>query len=107
MAIAKSTNGETLASKLNNNLTGLTGTSVLSASNDTLIGQFDKNGSKAYMVANYSDPANGAMDTVIMNFADGTVLQVIINGVTEEVTVSGGRLVLSLDAGEAAFVIVK
>jgi len=34
-------------------------------------------------------------------------LQVIINGVVEETTVSNGRLVLSLDAGEAAFVIVK
>ena len=107
MAIGKSTSGQSMVNKLSKNLTSLTGASVVNASNDTLIGQFDKNGSKAYMVANYSDPSNDEMDTVIMNFAEGTTLQVIINGVVEETTVSNGRLVLSLDAGEAAFVIVK
>ena len=107
MAIGKTSAGENMANKLSHNLSSLSGTSVFTASNDTLIGQFDKNGSKAYMVSNYSNPANGETDTVIMNFANGTVLQVIINGVMEEVTVSNGRLVLTLGAGEAAFVIVK
>jgi hypothetical protein len=107
MAIAKTTNGATMTNKLKKNLTSLAGTSVASTSADTLIGQFDKDGSKAYMVANSSNPTDGVMDTVIMNFAEGTTLQVIINGVVEETTVSNGRLVLSLDAGEAAFVIVK
>ena len=107
MAIGKSSSGKNMANKLTHNLSSLSGTSVLTASNDTLIGQFDKDGSKAYMVSNYSNPANGETDTVIMNFANGTVLQVIINGVMEEVTVSNGRLVLTLGTGEAAFVIVK
>ena len=59
------------------------------------------------MVSNYSNPANNEIDTVIMRFANGTALQVIKNGVMEEVTVTNGQLVLALGAGEGAFVIVK
>lgn len=95
------------ADVLKHNLDNLTGITAVSATKDTLIGLFDRNGTKAYMVTNYTEPSQGQSDTVVLTMESGSKAQVYKNGVKQEMTLSGQQLTLNLAAGEAAFVIVE
>lgn len=105
-AVAVSARGQECVSQLKHNMETLSGVSV-SATNDTLVGQFDKNGAKAFMVTNFVDPSLAQSDVVTLTFSAGNTADVYINGVLIQYALTDGQLQLTLGAGEAAFVIVK
>lgn len=91
--------------KLSNNLASVTGISTITASQDTLIGEFVKDSKAGYMVTNFSEPSAAATDTVTLTFASSVTVDIYQNGTTTEWT--GTSLELTLAAGEGAFVTVK
>lgn len=91
--------------RLSKNLETVSGISEISASKDTLVGEFDKDGRAAYMVTNFSEPSAGATDTVTLTFTSSVTVDVYQDGHNIEWT--GTSLELTLAAGEGAFVVVK
>ena len=91
--------------KLSNNLASVTGISTITASQDTLVGEFVKDSKAGYMVTNFSEPSAALTDTVTLTFASSVTVDIYQNGTTTEWT--GTSLELTLAAGEGAFVTVK
>ena len=75
------------------------------ATYSALIGHYEKNGLKSYVVANAYDPtANSESNTITLTI--GTPAAVVyINGIPSIMTADGGELTLNLSAGAGAFVI--
>ena len=75
------------------------------ATYSALIGHYEKNGLKSYVVANAYDPtANSESNTITLTI--GTPAAVVyINGIPSIMTADGGELTLNLGAGAGAFVI--
>ena len=75
------------------------------ATYSALIGHYEKNGLKSYVVANAYDPtANSKSNTVTLTIGTGTAV-VYINGIPSIINADGGELTLNLSAGAGAFVI--
>ena len=75
------------------------------ATYSALIGHYEKNGLKSYVVANAYDPtANSKSNTVTLTIGTGTAV-VYINGIPSIINADGGELTLILSAGAGAFVI--
>ena len=87
-------------------LTNAKGISAVTATQDTLIGEFDRDGVKAYMITNFTEPSKGLSDTVELTLESGTRVQIYNNGVKETKLAPKGKLTITLEAGEAAFVVV-
>ena len=75
------------------------------ATYSALIGHYEKNGLKSYVVANAYDPtANSESNTLTLTIGT-TAAVVYINGIPSIMTADGGALTLNLCAGAGAFVI--
>lgn len=75
------------------------------ATYSALIGHYEKNGLKSYVVANAYDPtANSEPNTITLTIGTDTAV-VYINGIPSIMTADGGALTLNLSAGAGAFVI--
>lgn len=92
--------------KLTQNKETITGLTSVTATQDTLIGEFDKDGVTAYMISNFTEPSDQLSDTVELELTEATRVQVYINGVKETKIVPKGKLTITLGAGEAAFVVL-
>ena len=92
--------------KLTQNKEAITGLTSITATQDTLIGEFDKDGVTAYMISNFTEPSEKLSDTVELELSEATRVQVYINGVKETKIVPKGKLTITLGAGEAAFVVL-
>lgn len=82
--------------------------SQVRATQDTLIGQFEResDGLHALQVVNYTDPADGLEDLVEITFSgDYDAAMVYIRGEMQIYQVLEGRTRINLKAGEGAFVI--
>lgn len=87
-------------------LSTLNGVKSVSATEDTLIGQFkDKDGRAGFIVTNFTEPTNLLKDVVTFNFKNANRAIVYRNGEKQIYEVKGGKLNLKLDAGEGVFVI--
>lgn len=91
---------------LQHNRKKLTGVEAVSTTQDTIIGEFDNNGTTAYMITNFAEPSSGLTDKVVMDMEKGKSAQVYINGVMQEKEIVNGQLAVTLKAGEAAFVVL-
>lgn len=76
-----------------------------SATQDTLVGQFDCEGDKAYILVNYSEPYDAKMDTVKMQFDNCDKVVVYRGGRMIKYKLTNGTLTLPLIGGEGVFVI--
>lgn len=87
-------------------LESLNGIKKVSATEDTLIGQFkDKEGRAGFVVTNFTEPTNMLKDVVSFEFANANRAIVYRNGERQIYEVKGGKLDLKLAAGEGVFVI--
>ena len=87
-------------------LEALNGVKKISATEDTLIGQFkDKEGRAGFVVTNFTEPTNMLKDTVSFEFANANRAIVYRNGERYIYEVKRNRLDLKLGAGEGVFVI--
>ena len=87
-------------------LSSLSCASAVTATQDTLVGQFqDENGNDGLLVTNYSDPAVGLNDEVSITFQDANRALVYRNGERTVYVLQDGVLDLTLEAGEGVFVI--
>lgn len=78
----------------------------VTATEDTLIGQFeDKDGNAGLIVTNFTEPASDLCDTVSFEFKDANRALVYRNGERKVYEVKDGKLNIKLDAGEGVFVI--
>ena len=93
-------------SQLATPLESLNGIKMVSATEDTLIGQFkDKEGRAGFVVTNFTEPTNMLKDVVSFEFANANRAIVYRNGERQIYEVKGGKLDLKLAAGEGVFVI--
>lgn len=91
---------------LKNSLTALDCADGVSASQDTLIGQFkDGNGNDGLMVTNYTDPLDLIDDVVKFDFKNANRAIVYRNGERKIYEVKDGKLDIRLAPGEGVFVI--
>ena len=87
-------------------LESLNGIKKVSATEDTLIGQFkDKDGRAGFVVTNFTEPTNMLKDVVSFKFANANRAIVYRNGERQIYEVKNGKLDLKLAAGEGVFVI--
>ena len=87
-------------------LDSLNGIKNVSATEDTLIGQFkDKDGRAGFVVTNFTEPTNMLKDVVSFKFANANRAIVYRNGERQIYEVKNGKLDLKLAAGEGVFVI--
>lgn len=78
----------------------------VSASQDTLIGQFkDSEGRDGLIVTNFADPINGAKDTVHLTFHDANRAVVYRGGERRIYEVKDNELEITLAVGEGIFLI--
>lgn len=78
----------------------------VTASEDTVIGCFkDKNNYDGFMVVNYSVPGDKKTDNVTLEFKEAQQAVCYNHGVYSLVDLTDGKLELSLEAGQGAFVI--
>ena len=84
----------------------LRGVTDVTATQDTLIGEFTNNGTRAFMITNFVEPSSGLTDKVVMEFATGRKAQIYINGQMTEKDIVNNQLAVTLQAGEAAFVVI-
>ncbi|MCI9504196.1 MAG: hypothetical protein HFE26_02235 [Clostridia bacterium] len=78
----------------------------VSATEDTIIGQFeDKDGRAGLMVVNFNDPLEHLEDTVSFEFKNANRALVYRNGVRKVYEVKDNKLSLTIDEGEGVFVI--
>lgn len=91
---------------LQHNKEKLKGLKAVTVTQDTLIGEFSNNGTRAFMITNFVEPSSGMTDKVILDLATGTAAQVYINGEMTVKNVVDGKLAITLEAGEAAFVVI-
>lgn len=87
-------------------LNSLNGVKKVSATEDTLIGQFkDKDGRNGFIVTNFTDPTDELKDTVSFEFDKATRAIVYRNGEKKIYEVKKNKLDLKLASGEGVFVI--
>jgi hypothetical protein len=73
---------------------------------DAIVGCFEKDGQDGYMVVNYTAPDLNQSNMVTLTFPGCTTALVYTEEGTEQVDlVEGGILRVTLDCGQAAFVI--
>lgn len=84
----------------------LSGVTKVTATQDTLIGEFSKDGTRAFMITNFVEPSTGHTDKVVMELATGRRAQIYINGQMTEQNIINNQLAVTLKAGEAAFVVI-
>lgn len=84
----------------------LKGVIDVTATQDTLIGEFTNNGTRAYMVTNFVEPSSGMTDKVVFDLASGRKAQIYINGVMTEKDIINNQLAVTLEAGDAAFIVI-
>ena len=72
---------------------------------DSIVSEFDKDGKKAYMAINYTEPTYNIDNTLEFAFDGAKTATVIIEGEPSEVALEGGKLTVNLKAGEGVFVI--
>lgn len=77
----------------------------VTSSHDALVGCFEKEGQKGYMVVNYTDPMRQHQNDVTMKFDGATSACVYQNGEVKTVALNQNVLSLTLKHGDAAFVI--
>lgn len=75
------------------------------SSHDALVGCFEKEGQKGYMIVNYTDPIRKHENEVTMNFDGAENVRVYHNGEVKTVALENGTLTMSLKHGDATFVI--
>lgn len=83
----------------------LKGIKVVTCTQDTLMGEFVKDGVNAYMITNFAEPSSGKSDKVVVEFEKAKKVQIYINGEMTEKTLNGNKLSLNLKSGEGAFVV--
>lgn len=87
-------------------LTALNGVKNVTATEDTLIGQFkDKDGRAGFIVTNFTEPTNLLKDTVTFEFNKANRAIVYRNGERQIYEVKKNKLELNLGAGEGVFII--
>lgn len=72
---------------------------------DTIVGCFNKDGKDGYMVVNYTAPDLDQTNIITLTFADCTTALVYTEAGTEQVDLVEGTLRVTLDCGQAAFII--
>ncbi len=79
---------------------------AVTATEDTIIGQFeDKDGRSGLMAVNFNDPLDKLEDTVSFSFKNANRALVYRNGVRKVYEVKNNKLDLTIGVGEGAFVI--
>ena len=88
-------------------LKNLPGVESAVASEDALIGHFvNKKGNNAYMIANFADPVDGETNVVELNLHNQTKVIIYMNGQELYKNVIDGKLILKLEKGMGAFVVL-
>jgi hypothetical protein len=72
---------------------------------DTIVGCFEKDGQDGYMVVNYTAPDLNLTNMITLTFADCTTALVYTEEGTQQVDLVDGVLRVTLDCGQAAFII--
>ena len=90
---------------LNYNLSELNSIKSVDCTQDTIIGQFEKDGVDAYMVSNFTEPTQDKSDKVNIYFKGKTKARIYRNGNVEEMDILQDKLSIILNSGEAAFII--
>lgn len=75
------------------------------ASHDTLVGCFEKNGQKGYMLVNYTDPIRRHDNVITVNFSGAESVQLHHEGDKKVVVLNNDEMTITLKPGDAAFVI--
>lgn len=91
---------------LNYELKELKGITDVKATQDTIIGLFEKDGLNAYLISNFTEPSYGLADKVEIELKEGSKAQVFYDGEVKEMNILNDKLVLVLNSGAAAFVVV-
>ena len=87
-------------------LTSLDCASNVTATQDTLIGQFEAaDGGNALMITNFTDPKDDRADTVSLTFNNANYAAVYHNGETTVYTLVNGRFNVTLASGDGVFVV--
>lgn len=90
---------------LNYNLSELNSIKSVDCSQDTIIGQFEKDGVDAYLVSNFTEPTQDKSDKVNIQFKGKSKARIYRNGIVEEIEILQDKLSIILNSGEAAFII--
>ena len=88
-----------------NELSSLKNIKEISATQDTLVGQFDCEGDNAYMLVNCSDPVDAKMDQITVKFENCKKVMVYRGGRLFKYIIPNNTLTLDLIGGEGVFVI--
>jgi len=72
---------------------------------DTIVGCFEQDGQDGYMVVNYTAPDLDLTNIITLNFSDCTTALVYTEAGTQQVNLVDGVLRVTLDCGQAAFII--
>lgn len=86
-------------------LESLVGITDISATQDTLVGQFQDGEDRAFLVMNATDPTRPTFDSVTLTFENCKRVIVYQNGEEYKYAISGNKLEIPLLAGEGVFVI--
>ena len=90
---------------LNYNLEKLNSIESVECSQDTIIGQFEKDGVDAYMISNFTEPTQNMSDKVVITFKGKNKARIYSGGTCYDMDILQNKLSLILNSGEAAFVI--
>ena len=77
----------------------------VSASHDTLVGCFEKDEQKGYMLVNYTDPIRRHDNVITVKFNGAESVQIYHEGDKKEVVLNNEEMTITLKPGDAAFVI--
>ncbi len=77
------------------------------ASHDTLVGCFERNGQKGYMLVNYTDPIRRHDNLITVTFNGGESAKIYQAGNMKEVVLNNEEMTITLKPGDAAFIIPK
>lgn len=77
----------------------------VSASHDTLVGCFEKEGQKGYMFVNYTDPIRKHNNVITVKFSGAESVQFYHEGDRRTVVLNEEEMTITLKPGDAAFVI--
>lgn len=72
---------------------------------DTVVGCFENGTSKGYMLVNFTDPIRNHTSVVSVHFDNAKTAKVYLNGEVNTVELNNGSLDITLEHGNAAFVI--
>ena len=77
---------------------------VEKAEKDLIVGCFEKEKAKAYILVSYGEPSVKEGNTVTLTFQTAKKLSVRRNGVEERVEIQDGKLTLEMKQGEGIFI---